>query len=391
MRIALLTNGIPPFVMGGMQTHSHNMARHLAGLGVSIDLYHVVQEGVSAKEVREKFTEEQNEHIRTFEFQWPRRRRFPGHYVAECCDLSRLYLERYLETEPAELVYAKGLMGAAFIEARRDRGKRIPSIVTNAHGYEMFQKPATLIERLRQHLLRPAFRNVIQRSDFVGSYGGRITTLLTERLRVPRSSILEIPGAISDDSPAVTPSKSSSGRRRICFVGRYERRKGLEELVKAIQAVDRSRYELNIVGPIPKNLFANLGDNVKMHGAITDREELYRILGNMDVLVCPSWSEGMPNVILEAMACGCAIIATDVGAVAVLVDQTNGWLLAEPKPTLIRHAIQQAIGLDDVSLQKMQATSMRRIEEQFTWDVVANQMLEKIDEVVTTNLKVKSF
>ncbi len=389
MRIALLSNGIPPFVMGGMQTHSLNMARHLAGLGVSIDLYHVVQEGVSAKEVREKFTEEQNEHIRTFEFQWPRRLRFPGHYVAECCELSRLYLERYLESEPTDVVYAKGLMGSAFIEAARDRKNGIPSIVTNAHGYEMFQKPATMIERLRQCLLRPAFRNVIQRSDFVGSYGGRITKLLTERLNVSPEAILEIPGAISDGSPAFESTGDRRGRRRICFVGRYERRKGLEELVKAIQTVDRSRYELDVVGPIPKNLFANLGENVKMHGSITDREELYRILENMDVLVCPSWSEGMPNVILEAMACGCAIIATDVGAVAVLVDQANGWLLAEPKPTLIRNAILQAIGLDDKSLQKMQSTSIRRVEEKFTWDVVAKQMLEKFGVLVTTNPKVK--
>ena len=43
--------------------------------------------------------------------------------------------------------------------------------------------------------------------------------------------------------------------------------------------------------------------------------------------MCPSYSEGMPNVIMEAMSRGLAIIATDVGAVSKLVDEENGWLI----------------------------------------------------------------
>ena len=46
-----------------------------------------------------------------------------------------------------------------------------------------------------------------------------------------------------------------------------------------------------------------------------------------DILLCPSYSEGMPNVILEAMSRGLAIIATNVGAIRLLVSEDNGVLL----------------------------------------------------------------
>ena len=60
-------------------------------------------------------------------------------------------------------------------------------------------------------------------------------------------------------------------------------------------------------------------------------------------MVCPSYSEGMPNVILEAMARGLAIIATDVGAIAEMVDSTNGILMANNKSPLIMSSIMAII------------------------------------------------
>ena len=46
---------------------------------------------------------------------------------------------------------------------------------------------------------------------------------------------------------------------------------------------------------------------IKYHGSISKFEEIQKILIECDVLVCPSWSEGLPNVILEALANGLAV------------------------------------------------------------------------------------
>ena len=67
------------------------------------------------------------------------------------------------------------------------------------------------------------------------------------------------------------------------------------------------------------------------------------IFDSCDVLICPSYSEGMPNVILEAMARGLAIIATDVGAISEMVDSTNGILMANNKSQLIMSSIMEII------------------------------------------------
>ena len=57
---------------------------------------------------------------------------------------------------------------------------------------------------------------------------------------------------------------------------------------------------------------------------------------NMDVFVLPSQAEGISNTILEAMACGCAIIATDVGGNPELVDKNvNGFLVKAEKKSLV--------------------------------------------------------
>jgi glycosyltransferase involved in cell wall biosynthesis len=62
--------------------------------------------------------------------------------------------------------------------------------------------------------------------------------------------------------------------------------------------------------------------------------------------MCPSYSEGMPNVILEAMTRGLAIMATDVGAIRLLVSKNNGILLKNCNEILILNAISEFLSMD---------------------------------------------
>ncbi|MGB0418765.1 MAG: glycosyltransferase family 4 protein, partial [Opitutales bacterium] len=76
--------------------------------------------------------------------------------------------------------------------------------------------------------------------------------------------------------------------------------------------------EFVFIGPIPKEKQLDL-PWVQYRGSVSDQDALKAELDQGDVLVCPSYSEGMPTVILEAMARGLAIVATDVGATCELV------------------------------------------------------------------------
>ena len=146
-----------------------------------------------------------------------------------------------------------------------------------------------------------------------------------ERLK---DSIIYSPNAIELSWVLEELPREKSQKLIFVFIGRYERRKGLKEISKvAGKLIAKNNFEFHFIGEIPDNKKV-INDNFYYYGTINDSEKIKRLLINSDILVCPSYSEGMPTVILEAMASGCAIIATDVGAVGTMVDQENGWLIS---------------------------------------------------------------
>ena len=85
----------------------------------------------------------------------------------------------------------------------------------------------------------------------------------------------------------------------------------------------------------------------------------------------------MPNVILEAMSRGLAIIATNVGAIRLLVSENNGALIQECKPNLIFDAINNFISMDNNKLTVMKASSVEKIKEEFLWNNVIEKYIEE--------------
>ena len=118
--------------------------------------------------------------------------------------------------------------------------------------------------------------------------------------------------------------------------------------------------------------------NIHYMGLIQDSEVIKTDLLQGDILVCPSYSEGMPTVILEAMACGCAIIATDVGAVNTMVDKHNGWLIEGDIEQGLEIAIKDALSTGFSELHKKKIASINRVKANFTWEHVITQTIAEI-------------
>lgn len=123
----------------------------------------------------------------------------------------------------------------------------------------------------------------------------------------------------------------------ILYLGWIIKAKGIEELLLAFSIFNEKhngQYCLELVGPGLDKYVSELKNNypitgVKIVGEVS-HEEAMKKLSKARILVLPSYTEGFPNVILEAMAMGKCIVATDVGAIPEML-QDNAGILIKPK------------------------------------------------------------
>lgn len=377
MKIALITDGFYPYVLGGMQMHSLQLARSLLQAGVSVELYHYVPKGKEGVPLPFSADELANLHIVAVDY--PSTGHLPGHYIRERHQYSQRVLEAFKERAVnVDFIYAQGLTGRAFIGAKQS-GTSFPPIGINAHGYEMFQWAANWKVKLQHYLLRPAFAYVARNADIVFSFSGKIRELVEERLGVPAGRIIEVPNAIDGSWIVDSPSRHDSPLRFV-FVGRYERRKGVEELHRVIPEINLKRCEFHFVGPIPAQVQLKR-PNVIYHGRVMETERMQQILDKCDVLVCPSYAEGMPTVILEAMARGLAVIATDVGATRSVVGADNGVLLPVLNEKCLEKAIDEVCSMHVEEVEALKCVSLNKVR-MFSWGRVANLLMQEIRPLI---------
>lgn len=133
-----------------------------------------------------------------------------------------------------------------------------------------------------------------------------------------------------DLTPLTVPDeRKQSDTINLIFVGAIHQEKGILELLTALKSLSIP-YHLDICG-IVKDLHIKdefdkitkeMSGKVTMHGMVSGAEKTQLYL-NADVLVLPSYHEGMPMVILEALSTKCGIISTRVGATPEILDESN--------------------------------------------------------------------
>ena len=132
-------------------------------------------------------------------------------------------------------------------------------------------------------------------------------------------------------------SLTSIEKRKICFVGHVIPTKGCYELVEACK--DIRNIKLNVVGKFTPKVYekmrqiAGQNDWLVFKGEIDHRDVIREMLSS-EVFVLPTYTEGFPNVIIEAMACGCAIVTTPVGAIPEMLEEDGNQhygILVEPQ------------------------------------------------------------
>lgn len=361
MRIALITDGIWPYRIGGMQKHSYYLVKYFAQNKIHVDLYHLNDSKYDIEKL-EFFTDEEKQYVSSFVFKFPSKGRWPWHYLQESYLHSKEMYERFLKQPAVDFIYTKGYAGWYFIKKKKE-GIKLPPIGLRLHGYEIFQHGKGLLHLYRKLLYLPLVNYLNRNADYIYSYGGGITDIIQKHY--PGKEIIEIPAAI-EESWLCESNTEVHSPIQFAFLGRYEERKGIKELNEALKNLSAEKFNFHFIGPIPEEHRLKSG-NIVYHGVVNEAGKIKDILRSCDVFVLPSHAEGMPNVVLEAMASGCAVLAANVGAVSVMVNEDNGWLIPPLNKERLEESLRHIIQLPSPAVTERKKRSVEKVRSGFSW------------------------
>jgi glycosyltransferase involved in cell wall biosynthesis len=172
----------------------------------------------------------------------------------------------------------------------------------------------------------------------------------------------------------------------VLFVGWMIEAKGVRELLAAAANLPDARFTL--VGP-PEPSFtvtvedelARLRDHVRVL-PVQPRDEVYRLYREADVFVLPTWREGFPNVVIEAMAAGLPVVSTPVGAIPEAVEDGRSGLLVPVRDAAALEAALRRL-IDDAQLRvAMGRRGRERVESTFSFEAVVARLAAIYRELV---------
>jgi glycosyltransferase involved in cell wall biosynthesis len=239
-------------------------------------------------------------------------------------------------------------------------------LLTTPHGWSTH---AGLALRLYEALDRKIFR-------FFDAVAPLSPALATELAPYAGSKLHYIQNGVDideiDDTTSIAPEVAAWKQRNeyvIGYVGQLITRKGIDTLIKAFAQMTMTNSRLVLIGEGPQRgemeiLARTLGvtSRVEFLGYRTDRISLLR---GFDVFALPSLLEGIPRCLMEAMAAGVPIVATDIPGCRELIEPDLSGILVPPgNDTELASAMKR---LSDPALRAMYASAARaRVMEHFS-------------------------
>nr|WP_280637708.1 glycosyltransferase [Shimia sp. R9_3] len=225
--------------------------------------------------------------------------------------------------------------------------------------------------------IKYVFQNTVDGEVLLGKQFSR---RLNENVFLIRGAGVDIDQFSSEDKP-------SRNRNRILFAARLLKSKGIIEFIEAIKASEIShRYRPTIAGRLDEASFDGLSENEledQVGGTgievLYDHRDMAALMTETTVFVLPTnYAEGLPKVVLEAMAAGAVVITTDWPDYDKVIDDGVSGLIV-PKSKLSYQALSRAITslLDDHSKRtSMSHAARRKVVDHFSTDYVVSAQLK---------------
>lgn len=195
-------------------------------------------------------------------------------------------------------------------------------------------------------------------------------------------------GATFVDTNFYIDQKEINKEDIVGFMGVLEEGKGILNFLDAIPIVLKQRSNLKFLIAGDGKLFKkikeyidhnNLSKNVEILGWVA-HDDVPNYLSKLKLLVLPSVSEGLPNIVLESMSCKTPVLATSVGGIPDIINNgENGFILENNSPKCIAANIINI--LDNPKLEQVSFKAFKMIEKEFSYESALNRYREILYEL----------
>ena len=243
--------------------------------------------------------------------------------------------------------------------------------------FSIFKKRSFLIMPIIFLLERFSYKN----ADLIILPTKEDQEFVSSKFKIAESKIKIIPNHV--DINFFEPLKVKKEKNRIMAVARLEKQKNIFSLIEAMVGIPEAKLVVFGDGSLRKDLESfskKLGVNITFKGSIL-QDNLPKELNKSQIFIQPSFFEGSPKSLIEAMACGLPCIGTNVpGIKDVLIHKENCYL-CNTSPVSIKDAIKNLIS--DYNLQeKIGRNARKTIEENFSFEKICQKELELLNSLV---------
>jgi len=306
-------------------------------------------------------------------------------YVGYFCLLAiKKFVADLKKKHDFNLIHSHVISPTGFCGVRLGKYLDVPTIV-NIRGSDIHTLPFT------SHMSLKMTRNVLSRADAVVSVN---EDLMLKGLNLAMMKHYQViyNGV---DKHLFAPEESWRKKLReiyrlgnkskiILFVGRIEQKKGAFDLIEAFRRVleyynDAFLFmigEPKEAGLLEKHMTTHcLKERIILLGN-KSHKEVAEFMKGSDLFVLPSYAEGIPNVLLEAMSCETPVIASNVGGIPeVITDKANGFLVEPGNVNNLTELILMVLGDEDIR-RKVGHQGRSLICNRWTWEENAKKTME---------------
>ena len=309
-------------------------------------------------------------------------RRRPLLFLLLSTFLSRMLVSLLFEGRKAALIHANWSVSGALAGIAGSVLEK--PVITTLRGSDVALA-------MRSRLFRALLKLCVHLSACVVTVSEAMAASVKKIMPDQTAKVVTIPNGVSEEFLDIAPRpERTDSPLQLVTIGNLTANKSISTLIEAVHCLrDKADLQLRVIGDGPERArlearIQQLGlrEHVSFEGTLPP-DEIPEALAGTDVLILASQSEGRPNVVLEAMAAGRAVIASNIeGTRELITDAHNGLLFSPGDVDALAERIEQVYKDPGLCDRLGKAARQTILDQQLTWPSTARRYYRLYEELV---------